>query len=84
MFDIDRFTKEAPARGCVYTKEEEHHATLMVLRTLNQAPFFGSIGMSECPILATTDVDVAATDEFRVFINPRTLFVDYTDPDEHD
>jgi predicted metal-dependent peptidase len=80
-FDIDRFKKGSPALPVIPNRKEENALTVMILRAINQAPFFAQIGMSQCPILFTRDVPIAATDEFNVFISPE-LFAHYQDMDE--
>jgi len=60
------------------TDAEMFKHEVLVSRTLMKAPLFSYLLLSKMEIVYTLDVPVAATDEFRILLNPKTFFINYT------
>lgn len=60
------------------TDKQQFDHEVLVSRTLMKAPLFSYLLLSKMEIVYTLDIPIAATDEFRILLNPTTFFVNYT------
>lgn len=66
--------RRAPMKRVKLTGEEESKYQISQAYLLIHAPFFADLFYSKLPVVFTHDIPIAATDGFRLFINPRTFF----------
>ena len=72
--DIHNWGERAACTPCAVTPAQQTAMDTVITWTVFHQPFFAHMLMAELPIVFTKEVPIAATDAFRIFINPDTFF----------